>query len=180
MKVIKTEFNGLFIIEPRVFKDDRGYFFESWNKKTFSDAGIPYDFVQDNQSHSAVDVIRGLHFQVPPHAQGKLVRVSRGSVLDVAVDLRRNEPTYGKHFKIRLNDNDHRMLFIPPGFAHGFRTLEENTLFVYKCTDIYAPQTERAIRWNDPELAIDWETDTPLLSEKDTKAMLFRDFVSPF
>lgn len=180
MKVIKTDFSGLFIIEPRVFRDDRGYFFESWNKKTFTDLGIPYDFVQDNQSHSAVDVIRGLHFQVPPHAQGKLIRVSRGAVLDVAVDLRTGEPTYGKHFKICLDDKDHRMLFIPPGFAHGFRTLKEHTLFVYKCTDVYAPETERSIRWNDPQLAIDWETDKPLLSEKDKNAMLFSDFISPF
>ncbi len=180
MKVTKTEFSGLLIIEPRVFHDDRGYFFESWNKQTFFDAGIPYDFVQDNQSSSGVDVIRGLHFQVPPHAQGKLVRVSRGSVLDVAVDLRRNEPTYGKHFKIRLDDKDHRMVFIPPGFAHGFKTLEEHTLFVYKCTDIYARETERSIRWDDPELGIDWETTNPQLSEKDRIAPLFRDFVSPF
>jgi dTDP-4-dehydrorhamnose 3,5-epimerase len=180
MKVTKTEFNGLLIIEPRVFHDDRGYFFESWNKQTFFDAGIPYDFVQDNQSSSAVDVIRGLHFQVPPHAQGKLVRVSRGSVLDVAVDLRRNEPTYGKHFKIHLNDKDHKMVFIPPGFAHGFKTLEEHTLFVYKCTDVYARETERSIRWDDPDLGIDWETTSPQLSEKDRNAPLFRDFVSPF
>ncbi len=180
MKVTKTDFNGLLIIEPRVFHDDRGYFFESWNKQTFFDAGIPYDFVQDNQSSSAVDVIRGLHFQVPPHAQGKLVRVSRGSVLDVAVDLRRNETTYGKHFKIHLNDKDHKMVFIPPGFAHGFKTLEEHTLFVYKCTDVYARETERSIRWDDPELGIDWETTNPQLSEKDRIAPLFRDFVSPF
>ena len=180
MKVTKTDFNGLLIIEPRVFHDDRGYFFESWNKQTFADAGIPYDFVQDNQSHSAVDVIRGLHFQVAPHAQGKLVRVSRGAVLDVAVDLRRNEPTFGKHFKIRLDDKDHKMVFIPPGFAHGFRTLEEHTLFVYKCTDVYARDTERSIRWDDPELDIDWETTSPQLSEKDKNASLFRDFVSPF
>lgn len=180
MHLTETPFKGLFVIEPLVHRDDRGYFFESWNKKTFAAQGIHYDFVQDNQSHSGVNVIRGLHVQLPPFEQGKLLRVSRGAVLDVAVDLRRTEPTFGRHFKILLNDRDHKMLLLPPGFAHGFRTLEENTLFVYKCTNFYNRESERAIRWDDPDLAIDWETDDPQLSGKDKNAMLFRDFVSPF
>ncbi|MDR4987695.1 MAG: dTDP-4-dehydrorhamnose 3,5-epimerase [Bacteroidales bacterium] len=180
MHLTETPFKGLYVIEPLVHSDDRGCFFESWNKKTFAAQGIHYDFVQDNQSHSGVNVIRGLHVQLPPFEQGKLLRVSRGAVLDVAVDLRRTEPTFGRHFKILLNDRDHKMLLLPPGFAHGFRTLEENTLFVYKCTNFYNRESERAIRWDDPDLAIDWETDDPQLSGKDKNAMLFRDFVSPF
>ena len=180
MKVQPTPFEGLYVIEPRVFQDSRGYFFESWNKETFAGLSIPAEYVQDNQSGSVANVIRGLHFQVTPHAQGKLVRVLQGAVLDVVVDLRRNQPTFGKHFKIFLEADDKKMLFIPEGFAHGFRTLKDNTVFFYKCTSGYHKASERTIRWNDPELKIDWGTDDPLLSEKDRTAPLFRDFDSPF
>ncbi len=180
MIITQTTFRGLYIIQPRVLTDDRGYFFESWNKETFAKAGMPYDFVQDNESGSARNVIRGLHFQIPPCAQGKLVRVFKGALLDVAVDLRRAEPTYGRHFKIHLTAKDHKMLYIPEGFAHGFRTLEDDTVFFYKCTHHYNKDAERTIRWDDPDLAIDWKTDAPLLSEKDRNAMPFREFESPF
>lgn len=180
MNISTTPFRGLVIIQPRVFPDDRGYFLESWNKAGFKKAGIPCDYVQDNESGSVRNVIRGLHFQVPPYDQGKLVRVLKGAVLDVVVDLRRKESTFGQHFKIELQAKDHQMIYIPPGFAHGFRTLEHDTVFFYKCTRHYHKASERSIRWNDPDLAIDWETDAPLLSEKDRQAMRFRDFDSPF
>jgi len=180
MRITKTPFQGLVILEPSIFTDERGYFFEAWNKAAFAQAGIPSEFVQDNQSGSVANVLRGLHFQVPPHAQGKLVRVLKGAVLDVVVDLRRNEPTYGRHFKIRLDNVRNNMLYIPEGFAHGFLTLENDTVFFYKCTHHYHKESERSIRWNDPDLNIDWETDTPLLSAKDQSADIFREFESPF
>lgn len=180
MHITPTPFNNLVVIEPNVFKDNRGYFFESWNRAAFEIAGLPADYVQDNQSASAGNVLRGLHFQVPPHDQGKLVRVLKGSVLDVVVDLRRDEPTYGRHFKLTLTAGNHRMLYVPPGFAHGFLTLEDDTVFFYKCSRHYNKDAERAIRWNDPDLAIDWETEQPMLSDKDQQAMLFREFDSPF
>lgn len=180
MKVHPTPFEGLFVIEPRVFHDARGYFLESWNRETFERAGLPADYAQDNQSGSAAGVIRGLHFQVPPHAQGKLVMVQRGAVLDVAVDLRKNQPTFGKHFKILLEADSPKMLFIPEGFAHGFRALNDHTVFTYKCTRGYHKESERTIRWNDPDLQIGWGTESPILSEKDRGAPLFRDFDNPF
>ncbi len=180
MLLTPTPFSGLYLIKTRVFADQRGYFFEAWNEKQWSDAGIPTAFVQDNQSGSVANVVRGLHFQVPPHAQAKLVRVVRGAVLDVVVDLRKGEPTYGQHFSAELSETNHFMLYIPEGFAHGFRTLEDDTVFFYKCSRYYNRGSERSIRWNDPELGIDWGTDTPILSEKDKEAMLFRDFDSPF
>ncbi len=180
MTITTTPFRNLVIIQPQVFNDDRGYFFESWNKEAFKQVGIPGEYVQDNESGSVRNVIRGLHFQVPPHDQGKLVRVLKGAVMDVVVDLRRKEPTFGRHFKTQLLAKDHQMMYIPPGFAHGFLTLEDNTVFFYKCTRHYNKASERALRWNDPDLGIDWETDSPLLSEKDQKAMCFRDFDSPF
>ncbi len=180
MIVSETPFRGLLIIEPRIFHDDRGYFFESWNQQAFSKSGIPESFVQDNQSGSAKNVIRGLHFQVPPHEQGKLVRATAGSVLDVVVDLRKSEPTYGQHLKMVLKASEHKMFYIPPGFAHGFLTLEAGTVFVYKCTKAYHALSERSLRWDDPDLGIDWETDSPLLSAKDQEAALFKDFISPF
>ncbi len=180
MKVQPTPFEGLYVIEPRVFEDSRGYFLESWNRETFASLGIPAEYVQDNQSGSVANVLRGLHFQIPPHAQGKLVRVLQGAVLDVAVDLRRNQPTYGKHFKILLEAGQHKMVYIPEGFAHGFRTLQNDTVFFYKCTGAYHKAAERTIRWNDPDLEIDWGINDPLLSEKDRIAPLFSDFESPF
>ena len=180
MDINKTGFNGLVIIEPKVFSDDRGYFYEAWNRDAFVKAGIPADYAQDNQSGSVRNVIRGLHLQLPPHAQGKLVRVVKGAVLDVAVDLRRDEPTFGQHFKIKLHAGDHQMVYIPQGFAHGFRTLEDDTIFLYKCTHAYHKDSEYTIRWDDPDLGIDWETSEPVLSEKDRQAPPFSEFNSPF
>ncbi len=180
MQVTPTPFRGLLVVQPRVFTDDRGYFFEAWNKKAFDAAGIPGEYVQDNESGSEKNVIRGLHFQLPPHAQAKLVRVSRGAVLDVVVDLRQKEPTYMQHFKLRLDEHNHTMLYIPEGFAHGFLTLEDDTIFTYKCTKVYHRESDRGIRWNDPALGIDWESSNPTLSEKDQVAPLLKDFDNPF
>ncbi|MBW6496932.1 MAG: dTDP-4-dehydrorhamnose 3,5-epimerase [Bacteroidales bacterium] len=180
MQVETTPFEGLLIVRPRVFGDERGYFFESWNEETFRNAGINVPFMQDNQSASVKNVVRGLHFQTPPFEQGKLVRVISGAVLDVVVDLRRKQPTFGKHFKLVLDEHEKIMLYIPPGFAHGFKTLEDNTVFFYKCTQVYQRDHDSAIRWNDPDLDIDWEVSDPILSEKDQQAPFFRDFVSPF
>lgn len=180
MKITPTGFNGLLIIEPRVFRDERGYFLESWNQEAYAGVGLNLPFVQDNQSGSAKGVIRGLHFQVPPHEQGKLVRVVAGSVLDVAVDLRKAEPTFGRHFRMVLDAASAKMLYIPPGFAHGFLTLEEDTVFAYKCTKPYHAASDRAIRWDDPALAIDWGIDDPVVSEKDRQAPSFGAFDNPF
>lgn len=180
MKIIQTGFNGLLIIEPGVYRDERGYFFESWNQGAFAEAGLNLPFVQDNQSGSVKNVIRGLHFQVPPYEQGKLVRVVTGSVLDVAVDLRKAEPTFGRHLCMVLDAASGKMLYIPPGFAHGFRTLEEDTVFAYKCTKPYHAASDRVIRWNDPLLGIDWGIADPLLSEKDRHAQYYSEFDNPF
>ncbi|MFW5708294.1 MAG: dTDP-4-dehydrorhamnose 3,5-epimerase [Bacteroidota bacterium] len=180
MQVRETGFRNLFVIEPDIFEDKRGYFFESWNRERFKEAGLDADFLQDNQSMSAVNVIRGMHFQLPPWQQGKLVRVFSGSVLDVVVDLRKAEPTFGRHYKILLTAKQKNMLWIPPGFAHGFLTLEENTVFFYKCTQVYHSDAEAAIAWNDSDLAIDWGVKDPVVSEKDKNAPAFKDFVSPF
>lgn len=180
MKVQQTAFEGLYIIQPSVFEDKRGYFFESWNQRKFRDQRLDFDFVQDNQSLSAANVLRGLHFQVPPWEQGKLVQVIRGSALDVVVDLRKGQPTFGKNFKLVISAREKNMLWIPPGFAHGFLTLEDNTLFFYKCTQLYNKESERAILWNDPMLDIDWGIENPVVSDKDNAAMMFSDFISPF
>ncbi|MBQ3250238.1 MAG: dTDP-4-dehydrorhamnose 3,5-epimerase [Bacteroidales bacterium] len=172
MKIIETEIQGLFIIEPDVYGDSRGYFFESFNKRRFEEqTGINVDFVQDNESRSTYGVVRGLHFQRPPHAQAKLVRVVSGRVLDVAVDLREGSPTYGKHVAVELSGENHRQVFIPKGFAHGFSVLSEEAVFQYKCDDYYAPETEGAVAWDDPDIAIDWRipADDMILSEKDKK-----------
>ncbi len=180
MQIIETGFKGLYAIEPSVFEDKRGYFFESWNKEKFAQGGLNQDFLQDNQSMSGAHVLRGLHFQLPPWEQGKLVRVITGAVIDVVVDLRKDEPTFGKHFKYKITAEKKNMLWIPPGFAHGFLTLEENTIFFYKCTQVYNRESEASIAWFDPELNIDWGIADPLVSEKDKVAPLFRDFKSPF
>lgn len=181
MEIVKTEIQDLLIIKPRVFEDERGYFFESYNREKFREHGIGVTFVQDNESRSVKNVLRGLHFQKPPFTQGKLVRVMRGSVLDVAVDLRKNSPTYGKWASIVLTDKNKWMYWVPEGFAHGFRTLEDNTVFFYKCTNVYNKESEGSIAWNDPDLDIDWRLDEePVLSEKDKAAPRFMDFVSPF
>jgi len=172
MKIIETEIQGLFIIEPDVYGDSRGYFFESFNKRRFEEqTGINVDFVQDNESRSTYGVVRGLHFQRPPHAQAKLVRVVSGRVLDVAVDLREGSPTYGRHVAVELSGENHRQVFIPKGFAHGFSVLSEEAVFQYKCDDYYAPETEGAVAWDDPDIAIDWRipADDMILSEKDKK-----------
>lgn len=180
MQFTQTAIEGLIVIQPVVFEDERGYFFESFNASKFAKAGIDQNFVQDNQSKSQKGVLRGLHFQNPPYAQGKLVRVIKGAVLDVAVDIRKNSPTYGKHFKIKLTEQNKTALWIPPGFAHGFATLEDDTIFSYKCTNVYNKDSEGSILWNDPELGIDWEVNSPILSEKDTKSPVIQNFNSLF
>ncbi|MFT5858725.1 MAG: dTDP-4-dehydrorhamnose 3,5-epimerase [Flavobacteriaceae bacterium] len=181
MSIILTPIEGVLIIEPRVFKDDRGLFFESFNKDQFDEAtnGL-FHFVQDNQSVSKRGVLRGLHFQNPPNAQGKLVSVSRGAVIDVAVDIRKDSSTYGEHIAVELSETNRKQLWIPPGFAHGFVALEDDTSFCYKCTNNYAPQSEGTLRWNDLELKINWGVSKPLVSEKDEIGEEFRTFVSQF
>ena len=170
MKVIKTNIDGVLIIEPTVFGDSRGYFFESYNKQRFNEAtGLDIDFVQDNQSKSCYGVLRGLHFQKPPYAQSKLVRCVRGRVLDVAVDIRKSSPTFGKYIAVELTEDNHRQLFIPHGFAHGFVVLSDEAIFQYKCDNFYHKESEGAIAWNDPEINIDWSIpfDDVILSDKD-------------
>ena len=183
MNVIKTDIEGALIIEPKVFGDARGYFFESYNEEAFKkETGLDVKFVQDNESKSRYGVLRGLHFQKPPYAQSKLVRVVRGRVLDVAVDIRKNSPTYGRYVAVELTEENHRQFFIPQGFAHGFAVLSEEAVFQYKCDNFYAPQSEGAIAWNDPTLAIDWQlpAEAVLLSEKDSHHPYFADFETPF
>lgn len=182
MNVIKTDIDGVFIIEPKVFKDQRGHFFESYNKLTFEEYGIDYTFVQDNQSKSSYGVIRGLHFQKPPHAQTKLLRVVQGQIIDVAVDIRKGSPTYGKHVEIELSDENFKQLLIPAGFAHGFSVLSETAIVQYKCTDYYHPETEGGIMFNDEILDINWGIvlDEAVISEKDLKHPTFSEFDSPF
>jgi dTDP-4-dehydrorhamnose 3,5-epimerase len=180
MEVIETELNGLFVLKPKVFEDERGYFYESYNQNLFKKAGINFDFVQDNQSLSQKGVLRGLHFQNPPHAQGKLVRVITGSVYDVAVDIRKDSKTYGKWFGLELTEKNKWMMFVPPGFAHGFLTLENNTIFSYKCTNFYNKASEDCLLWNDKDLNIDWNFDKPLLSAKDLEGKPFKGFLSQF
>lgn len=180
MRIEETFISGIKVIYPRVFEDSRGYFYESYNKQSFVEAGIIEEFVQSNQSLSQKDVLRGLHFQLPPHAQSKLVRVIQGAVLDVALDIREGSPTYGKHFAIELNEDNKTMLYIPEGFAHGFLTLKDDTLFSYKCGNFYNKSAESGIMWNDPEIGIDWNVKNPILSEKDTQNILLSEFISPF
>ena len=177
MNFKKTPLDGLIIVEPKVYHDDRGYFFESFNQSDFEKNEIGLNFVQDNQSYSHKGVLRGLHFQAPPFEQGKFVRVARGAVLDIAVDVRRKSKTFGTHFAIELNDRDHQMLWIPPGFAHGFVTLEDHTIFSYKCTGFYHQPSERGIRYDDPDLNIRWMEKKPTLSQKDLELMSWKQFV---
>lgn len=169
MNIIKTEIDGVVIIEPRLFKDDRGYFFESYSEKDFNAQVREIRFVQDNESKSSYGVLRGLHFQKPPYAQSKLVRVIKGAVLDVAVDIRKGSPTFGKHVAVELTEDNHRQFFIPRGFAHGFSVLTPEVIFQYKCDNFYAPQSEGALAWDDSDLGIDWRipSDKIILSEKD-------------
>ena len=180
MEVIETKIKGLLIINPKVFADDRGYFFESYNEAVFKKNGVDVNFVQDNQSLSNAGVLRGLHFQAPPFAQGKLVRVITGAVLDVAVDIRKNSTTYGEYVAIELTEENKTMFYIPPGFAHGFLTLRDNTIFSYKCTDLYNKASEGTVQWNDKQINIDWNVANPILSEKDLNGVSFEDFKSPF
>lgn len=168
MNVQETPLSGLKIVEPKIFGDQRGYFFETWNRKRYAKAGIDVDFVQDNLSLSRSGVVRGLHYQYP-ETQGKLVYVLQGKVFDVAVDIRKDSPTFGKWEGVVLSSENKRQLYVPEGFAHGFCVLSETALFAYKCTAFYNPQVEGGILWNDPEIGIDWPTTDPVLSEKDTK-----------
>ncbi|NCC61378.1 MAG: dTDP-4-dehydrorhamnose 3,5-epimerase [Verrucomicrobiae bacterium] len=172
MNIIETGFEGLLIIEPKVFGDKRGYFVETWNRERYLQAGIPFDFVQDNLSLSRQGTLRGLHYQIPP--QGKLISVLEGCVQDVVVDLRRNQSTFGKWFSLDLDGESKRQLFVPPGFAHGFAVLSPSALFHYKCTELYQPKGEVTLLWNDPDIGVEWKVDSPLLSEKDKAGLRFK------
>ncbi|MGB5848137.1 MAG: dTDP-4-dehydrorhamnose 3,5-epimerase [Ignavibacteriaceae bacterium] len=180
MEVIKANIDGLLIIKPDVFGDDRGYFFESYSKRKYAEYGIEEDFVQDNISKSLKGTIRGLHYQVGDKVQGKLCHVIKGKVLDVAVDIRFDSPTFGQYFSIELTGEDKTQLWIPPGFAHGFSVLSDEVLFVYKCTNYYSQPGERAILYNDPQLNIDWKVENPIVSEKDLNAKLFKEIQADF
>lgn len=180
MKVIHTDIKDLLLFEPRIFEDERGSFFESFHQEQFEAAAGQHIFVQDNQSVSRAGVVRGLHYQEPPHAQGKLVRVVKGAVLDVAVDIRKNSPTYGQHVAVELSESNRLQFWIPPGFAHGFAVLEEGTVFAYKCTAFYNKDSDRVLLWNDSALKIDWKINEPLLSEKDKSGVPFHRIQSAF
>lgn len=182
MEVIKTKLDGVVIIEPKIFGDARGYFFESFSQREFEEKVRKINFVQDNESMSSYGVMRGLHFQRPPFTQSKLVRCVKGAVLDVAVDIRKGSPTYGLHVAVELTEDNHRQFFVPRGFAHGFAVFSENAIFQYKCDNFYAPQADGGISIVDESLGIDWKipTDKALLSEKDTLHDCLKDFDSPF
>ena len=182
MEIIKTAIEGVVILEPRVFTDARGYFFESYSKRVFDELVRPVDFVQDNESCSSRGVMRGLHFQKPPYTQAKLVRCVRGAVLDVAVDIRKGSPTYGQHMAVELTEENHRQFFVPRGFAHGFAVLSDTAVFQYKCDNYYHPESDGGIAITDPTLGIDWRIDPSqaILSEKDTLHQMLKDFESPF
>ncbi len=182
MEVIKTDIEGLVIIEPKVFKDARGYFFESFSQREFEEKVRKVNFVQDNESMSSYGVMRGLHFQRPPYTQSKLVRCVKGRVLDVAVDIRKGSPTYGKHVAVELSEDNHRQFFVPRGFAHGFAVLSDVAIFQYKCDNFYAPQADGGISIMDDTLGIDWQIpmEQALLSEKDINHLCLKDFDSPF
>jgi dTDP-4-dehydrorhamnose 3,5-epimerase len=180
LEIRTLDIEGPLVIQPKVFFDDRGYFFETFNEEVFSQYGLPTHFRQDNQSLSQKGALRGLHFQAPPYAQGKLVRVIMGAVYDVIVDIRKGSPTYGKHYGLELTGENFTMFWIPEGFAHGFSTLADNTIFSYKCTNVYNRSSEGGILWNDPDLSIDWRINDPVLSQKDRLNPGFADFNSPF
>lgn len=181
MEFKKEAIEGVISIYPKIFGDERGYFLETFNEIKYQEfIGGNLKFVQDNVSKSSKGVLRGLHFQSPPYDQGKLVFVMHGKVIDVAVDIRKSSPTYGKYVKVLLDSKIKNQLWIPPGFAHGFCALEDETIFCYKCTNFYSPQHEQSILWNDSEINIDWENKNPIVSEKDSKAIPFNSFISPF
>ena len=180
MELIKTEIADVVILKPRIFYDDRGCFFETYNEQTFAELGITTKFVQDNQSVSKKGVLRGIHFQNPPYAQAKLVRVIKGKVIDYAVDIRKGSPTYGKYVSAELSAENSCMFYIPEGFAHAFLALEDDTVFFYKCSNFYNKSSEGCIRWNDPTLNIRWQIESPIVSEKDGSGELFADFQTQF
>ena len=180
MKIERTPIKDLLVIQPKVYEESRGHFFESLNQDLFKKITNGFNFVQDNQSYSKKNVLRGLHFQNPPFDQGKLVRVIKGSALDVAVDIRRNSDTYGSYYSIELNDENKTIFWIPPGFAHGFLTLKDNTVFSYKCTSFYNKKSEGSILWNDKDLNIKWGIKNPIVSNKDASAPTFKSIVSTF
>jgi dTDP-4-dehydrorhamnose 3,5-epimerase len=180
VEILSSQIPGLRLIKPKVFGDDRGSFCETFSKQIFVNAGITDDFVQDNQSVSKANVLRGLHFQAPPFAQAKLVRVVRGAVLDIALDIRKGSPTYGQHEAMLLSEENNLQFYIPAGFAHGFVALEDNTIFQYKCSNYYNKPSEGCILWNDPDLKIEWNVQNPLLSPKDLEGTRLKDFASPF
>ncbi len=180
MKATKTGFDGLYVIESKVFEDSRGYFFEGFNRELLHSQGLDISVAQTNISESQNGVVRGLHFQNPPYEQGKLIRVLKGGVLDIVVDIRKESKTFGKYYAIELTEHNKKALWVPPGFAHGFKTLVDQTLFYYDCTQVYNHGSEGSIRWNDSDLAIDWKIDNPIISDKDEKAPLFKDLNSQF
>jgi len=180
MNVIKTDLDGVLVIEPDFFPDARGFFFESYNKQKYEEAGMKMNFVQDNISKSSKGIVRGLHYQTGEYAQGKLCQVLTGSVLDVAVDIRFGSPTFGKHFSVELTGENHKQIWIPPGFAHGFSVLSDDTIFSYKCTAFYSRDDERAIFYNDYDLDIEWKVEKPIVSDKDLKAKKFKDIEKDF
>jgi dTDP-4-dehydrorhamnose 3,5-epimerase len=180
MEIKEERLKGLFSIQPKVFGDERGYFLETFSQYKYEKILEELNFVQDNLSMSDKGVLRGLHFQNPPFDQGKLVQVIKGSAFDISVDIRKNSPTYGEHFHILLTEKDKNQIWIPPGFAHGFCAIEDNTIFSYKCTNYYSPENESTILWNDELLNIDWTIENPIISEKDKKGIKFENLVSPF
>lgn len=180
MNIINTELDGVKVIEPDFFPDARGFFFESYNTKKYNDAGLTFEFVQDNISKSGKGTIRGLHYQVGENAQGKLCQVIVGKVLDVAVDIRFGSKTFGRYFAVELTEDNHKQIWIPPGFAHGFSVLSETAVFSYKCTALYSKADERSIRYNDEDLNINWKVETPVVSEKDVNAIRFKDIGKDF
>ncbi len=180
MKIIQSDIKEVLLIQPKVFGDHRGYFFESYSKKVLAEHGVNYEFVQDNISKSKKGTVRGLHYQIGDKVQGKLCQVIQGSVIDVAVDIRFGSPTFGQHVMCELNDTDHNLIWVPPGFAHGFCVTSEEAIFHYKCTEFYSPKDERAIRYNDEDLNIQWNISEPLVSEKDLIAKKFKEIEKDF
>lgn len=180
MEIIKTEFEGLLLFKPRVFEDERGYFFEAINNKKLAEVGFEENLVQSNISKSSKGTIRGLHYQIDENAQGKLCQVIHGKVLDVSVDIRFGSPTFGKHFAVELSEENHHQVWIPAGFAHGFAVLSDQAVFMYMCNQYYSKKDERAILFNDPQLNIDWKVENPIVSEKDIKASLLSEIAQDF
>lgn len=180
MKVETFDIHGPLVITPKVFADERGHFFESFSKELFKQNGIDFEFVQDNQSLSQKGTLRGLHFQAPPFDQGKLVRVSRGTVIDIIVDIRKSSPTYGQSISVELSDKNFKQFWVPPGFAHGFSVLEDTTIFQYKCTNYYNKASEGGILYNDPDLKLNWQIENPIVSEKDQILPCLKNLISPF